>query len=76
VRWWFNPGADLKQLYGAGRSSPLGALMALGRRDFFLLAWVLLAALGLYGVIQVYALAVALPSFVGAVGQLVWRRRR
>jgi phosphatidylglycerophosphate synthase len=75
VRWWFNRGGDLKQLYGPGRSTPMGAIMALGRRDFFLLAWVLLAALGLFGAIQVYAVAVALPSFVGAVGQLLWRRR-
>jgi phosphatidylglycerophosphate synthase len=76
VRWWFNRGSDLKQLYGAGRSTPMGAVMALGRRDFFLLAWLLLAALGLFTVIQVYAVAIALPSFIGAVGQLVHRSRR
>jgi phosphatidylglycerophosphate synthase len=76
VRWWFNRGSDLKELYGRGSSTTRGAIMALGRRDFFLLAWVVLAALGLYTVIQVYAVAVATPSFIGAVGQLVWRRRR
>jgi phosphatidylglycerophosphate synthase len=75
VRWWFNRGGDMKQVYGAGRPSLAAATMALGRRDFFLAAWVLLAAFGLYGVIQVYAVAVALPSFVGAVGQMLWRRR-
>jgi phosphatidylglycerophosphate synthase len=75
VRWWFNRGNDLKHLYGAGRSTPMGAVMALGRRDFFILAWLMLAALGLFTVIQVYAVAIALPSFVGALGQLVHRSR-
>jgi phosphatidylglycerophosphate synthase len=75
VRWWFNRGRDLKQLYGRAARSRVGAAMALGRRDFFLFAWVVLGALGLYSVIQVYAVAIALPSFVGAVGQLLWRRR-
>jgi phosphatidylglycerophosphate synthase len=73
VRWWFNRGRDMKQMYG--RSSLASVTMALGRRDFFLFAWVVLGALGLYRAIQIYAVIVALPSFVGAVGQLLWRRR-
>jgi phosphatidylglycerophosphate synthase len=75
VRWWFNGGSDVRELYGRGRSTAPGAIMTLGRRDFFLLAWAVLGTLGLFTVVQVYAVAVALPSFVGAVGQLLWRRR-
>jgi phosphatidylglycerophosphate synthase len=73
VRWWFNRGRDMKGMYDRAGASSL--LMALGRRDFFLLAWVLLAALRLYAVIQLYALVVAVPSFLGALGQLALRPR-
>jgi phosphatidylglycerophosphate synthase len=76
MRWWFNRGGDMKQVYGSGRPTLAGATMALGRRDFFLFAWVVLAGLGFFRVIQFYAVAIALPSFVGAVGQILWRRRQ
>jgi phosphatidylglycerophosphate synthase len=72
VRWWFNRGNDLKGLYG---ESSLRLLIAVCRRDFFLLAWVVLAAAGLFGIIQMYALVVVAPSFVVAIGQLLAQRR-
>jgi phosphatidylglycerophosphate synthase len=74
VRWWFTRGRDLKQLYGHGQRSPFSILTALGRRDFFLLAWVVLSIFGFITAIQVYALLVVVPSFAVAVGQLATRR--
>jgi phosphatidylglycerophosphate synthase len=74
VRWWFTRGRDLKQLYGHGRSSAFSWVAALGRRDFFLLAWVVLAIFGFLTFIQIYALLVVLPSFAVALGQLATRR--
>jgi phosphatidylglycerophosphate synthase len=75
VRWWFNRGNDLKGLYGQGSPLPVRLLIGACRRDFFVLAWVVLAAAGLFRVIQMYALVVVVPSFVVALGQLLTRRR-
>jgi phosphatidylglycerophosphate synthase len=76
VRWWFNRGNDLKGLYGASSPRAIRVLIGVCRRDFFLFAWPILAAVGLFGLIQIYALAVAAPSFVVAVGQLITSRSR
>jgi phosphatidylglycerophosphate synthase len=74
VRWWFTKGADLKTLYGKKRG-PLSQLLSIGRRDFFLLAWLVFAAIGLLPLVPLYAFLVALPEFVVALGQILWRLR-
>jgi CDP-L-myo-inositol myo-inositolphosphotransferase len=74
VRWWFLRGRDVKQLVSQG--GPMRFLSAVARRDFFVLAWLVLAALGLFPVVLVYAMLVVIPSFVIAVGQLVLRPHR
>ncbi|HXU81301.1 MAG TPA: CDP-alcohol phosphatidyltransferase family protein [Polyangia bacterium] len=71
VRWWFLRGGDVKQL--VSQQGPMRLLSTVARRDFFLLAWLVLAAVGLVPVVQVYALLVVIPSFVIALGQLVLR---
>jgi phosphatidylglycerophosphate synthase len=73
VRWWFLRGADVKQLVSAQGSPVLRVLSAVARRDFFVLAWFVLAALGLFPAVLVYAMLVVIPSFVVAIGQLVLR---
>jgi phosphatidylglycerophosphate synthase len=74
VRWWFLRGRDVKQLVSQG--GPMRLLSAVARRDFFVLAWFVLAAVGLFPVVLVYAILVVIPSFVIALGQLVLRPGR
>jgi phosphatidylglycerophosphate synthase len=79
VRWWFLRGADVKELVGktGGMSSlPLRFVTTVARRDFFVLAWFLLALLGFFPVVLVYAMLVVIPSFVVAIGQLVLQPSR
>jgi hypothetical protein len=76
VRWWFARGQDMKALAQKRRSGVSGWLYAIGRRDFFVLAWFVLALFDLLPVVALYALFVALTSFVGAVGQILWRAAR
>jgi len=72
VRWWWRRGGDMKaMLTGDRRVSVSRIVLAAGRRDFFVLSWFLLAAVGLLPVVPVYAFSMALPAFVVAIGQLV-----
>jgi phosphatidylglycerophosphate synthase len=77
VRWWFAGGADLKASYAqrGGGQGLRGLLFMIGRRDFFVLAWLLLAVAGLAPVIVFYAFAIAFTNFSVAVGQIIWRAR-
>jgi phosphatidylglycerophosphate synthase len=75
VRWWFARGIDLKQMVGAGgRKGFTGVLLTIGRRDFFVLAWLLLALAGLWPLLLLYPFLIAAANFTVAVGQLVVRR--
>jgi phosphatidylglycerophosphate synthase len=78
VRWWINRGAELKDVVGGGgRRSPAQLFMQIGRRDFFVLAWLGFALVGppLLVLVPIYAFFVALPSFGVAIGQLVVGKR-
>jgi hypothetical protein len=79
IRWWFTGGASLKGLFsragGTGKGRVFEVLGVMGRRDFFVFAWLVLALLDLGPIVLVYALGVALLNFVVAVGQLLWRNR-
>lgn len=72
VRWWFAGDA----LHGEGKPGPLRFLVAIGRRDFFVLAWLVMGALGLLPLVLLYAAIIAAASFVAAVGQLMLQRAR
>jgi hypothetical protein len=48
-------------------------IMALGRRDLFVFAWLFLAIAGLYPVILVWALIMGAANATAAVGQLLSR---
>lgn len=75
VRWWFLRGAEMKSVSGEEKLSATRLLTAVGRRDFFVLAWFVLACAGQLRVVLVYALLVVLPSFVVAVGQVLFGPR-
>jgi hypothetical protein len=77
VRWWFNHGQSLKAMSGAGSQS-LKAVMYLGKRDFFVFVWLVLAYFELLPVILLYMLVLAIIYAGVALGQLVtpdWRLR-
>jgi phosphatidylglycerophosphate synthase len=80
VRWWFNRGASFKGLYAGSAGGVRGPLFAvlttLGRRDFFVFSWLVLALIQLTPVTLLYAFVLALANFIGAVGQLLWGSTR
>ena len=57
-----------------GGAGPFRALLTLGRRDFFVLAWFVMGALGLWKLVPLYAFIIALANGGVAVGQLLSRR--
>jgi phosphatidylglycerophosphate synthase len=86
VRWWFTRGASLKRVLAQARGGAAGGagwtrgllfalLSAMGRRDFFVFTWLVLALLGLGPVVLVYAFLLALANFIVAAGQLLTGRR-
>jgi phosphatidylglycerophosphate synthase len=73
VRWWFARGSNMKALAGHTKTGGMAFIYNLGRRDVFVLGWLILAALDLLPVILFTALLIAGSSFVVAVGQLLVR---
>lgn len=73
IRWKINQGRDMKALWASpdemGNMRRL--VFTLGRRDTFVFAWMILGVLDLLPVILLWAFAVALPSFIAAIGQIV-----
>jgi hypothetical protein len=77
IRWWFAYGQSLKSMSGAG-SGPLKAILMIGKRDFFVFAWLVLAYFDLLPIVLLYALILAIVYAGVAVGQLMtpdWRLR-
>jgi hypothetical protein len=77
IRWWFAYGQSLKSMSGAG-SGPLKGLLMIGKRDFFVFAWLVLAYFDLLPVVLLYQLVLAIVYAGVAVGQLMtpeWRLR-
>jgi phosphatidylglycerophosphate synthase len=77
IRWWFAYGQSLRSMSGAG-AGPLKAILMIGKRDFFIFAWLVLAYCELLPVVLIYALVLAIVYAGVAFGQLVtpeWRLR-
>jgi phosphatidylglycerophosphate synthase len=75
VRWWFAGGAEVKVMAGAGKKTLGAFLFNLGRRDVFVLVWLILAIVDRLSVVVLFAFVVAAVSFVVGAGQLVVRFR-
>ncbi len=74
IRWWWARGQDFTEVLSEGRpTSGFNLLVALGKRDFFVFAWLVLAVLGQLGIVLFYALVIAGIYFVVALVQLVAR---
>ena len=76
VRWWFARGGDMKGLAGHTKKGPIAFLYNLGRRDVFVLVWLILAIADQLRVVLIFGLLVAGASFVVAAGQVLAELRR
>jgi phosphatidylglycerophosphate synthase len=75
VRWRITGRSNMKTRLSQKRGNPLLALYNLGRRDFFVLAFLVYALVGLPKLTVVHALIIAGPLMVVALVQIVWRLR-
>jgi phosphatidylglycerophosphate synthase len=73
VRWWFAKGQSFKDMTGSSGGA-FSFLNIIGKRDFFVFAWLVLAALDLLPVVLLYAFVLAAAYAGAAIGQLVVRR--
>ncbi len=76
LRWRLTGSADMKtRLNQRGKKSLTVLLYTMGRRDFFVLAFLVYALLGVPKLTLLHALLIAGPLFVIAMWQVVWRLR-
>jgi phosphatidylglycerophosphate synthase len=73
IRWKVTQGKDMKSMVSGKSAGVKEVLLALGRRDTFVLGWLLLAIVHLLPIAIVWALIVASISFVAALTQVLGR---
>jgi len=74
IRWWWARGQDFAEVLSDNRpTSGFNLVVALGKRDFFVFAWLILAIAGQLSIVLAYAVAIAAIYFVVAVVQLIVR---
>jgi len=75
VRWRLTGTDNMKTRLTKTRANPMIVLYTMGRRDFFVLAFLVYALVGLGKLALVHALLIAGPLFVIATTQVIWRLR-
>jgi len=75
VRWHLTGSSDMKTRLAKGRRDLLATVHTIGRRDFFILAFLVYALLGVPWLALIHALMIAGPLAVVAGAQVVWRAR-
>jgi phosphatidylglycerophosphate synthase len=75
VRWHLTGSSDMKTRLATGKRDPLAMVHTIGRRDFFILAFLVYALLGVPWLALIHALLIAGPLAVVAGAQVVWRAR-
>lgn len=73
VRWWLSGGADMKNRTGQKKGDWLVIVHGLGRRDFFVFAFLIYALVGAPFFALVHASLIALGLLMLSVSQVVWR---
>jgi phosphatidylglycerophosphate synthase len=73
VRWWFAKGASFKAMTGSSGGT-FSFINTIGKRDFFVFAWLILAILDLLPAVLFYAFVLAVAYAGAALGQLFVRR--
>jgi len=75
IRWRIAGKDSMKTRLTQKRDSPILLIYSMGRRDFFMLAFLIYALLGLPKLAIVHALLVAGPLATVALAQVLWRLR-
>ena len=75
VRWRIAGRDNMKTRLSHKRRSPLILIYSMGRRDFFVLAFLVYALLGLAKLALIHALFIAGPLCITALVQVLWRLR-
>ncbi len=75
VRWWLAGRVNVKTRLSHNQAHPLMVLYAMGRRDFFVLAFLVYALVGLGKLALIHALLIAGSLFAVATAQVIWRLR-
>ena len=75
VRWHLAGSADMKTRVAKAKHDPLVAIYSIGRRDFFILAFLVYALLGVPWLALIHAFLIAGPLAVIAAAQVIWRLR-
>jgi hypothetical protein len=75
VRWHLTGSSDMKTRLATGKRDPLAMVHTMGRRDFFILAFLVYGLLGVPWLALIHALLIAGPLAVVAGAQVVWRAR-
>jgi phosphatidylglycerophosphate synthase len=75
VRWQLTGSDSMKTRLGQGRTNLTTIFYSMGRRDFFILAFLVYALLGLGQLALLHALLIAGSLFVIAMVQVIWRLR-
>lgn len=75
VRWRLTGADNMKTRLRQGKSGLLVLLFTLGRRDFYIFAFLVYALVGLAKLTLLHAVLIAGPLFVVAMAQVIWRMR-
>jgi phosphatidylglycerophosphate synthase len=75
VRWRLTGSDNMKTRLTKGRTNLMTILYTMGRRDFFILAFLVYALVGLGKLALLHALLIAGSLFVIAMAQVIWRLR-
>jgi len=75
LRWRLTGSEDMKTRLNKKGTSPMVVFYTMGRRDFFVLAFLIYALVGIPKLTLIHALLISGPLFVIAMWQVIWRLR-
>ncbi len=75
VRWHLTGSSDMKTRVAKGKRDPLVYVYTLGRRDFYILAFLVYALCNVPWLAALHALLIASPLMVVSGAQVMWRLR-
>jgi phosphatidylglycerophosphate synthase len=73
IRWWLAGGINMKKRTGQKRWDPVVIVHGLGRRDFFVFAFLVYALVGMPFMALVHASIISVGQLVLTTGQVAWR---
>jgi hypothetical protein len=73
IRWWLAGGINMKKRTGQKRWDPVVLVHGLGRRDFFVFAFLIYALMGMPFLALVHASIISAGQLVLTTSQVGWR---